>query len=147
MKKQSQCSGVSIVIVVLSQHFRTIYLIVSVSRFVYTFAEIVRAGREGRLHLDFPPEVLEKYIDERLDVRDLNGGNGLSFNRIAQLIRAHEEVLPEVTGESYGEFEAGIIAQMKAIEDEDPTSDSISLLTFSSLKQAQQCVYGVLKDE
>ena len=55
------------------------------------------------------PCVLEGSTDERLDVRDLNGGNGLSFNSIARLIKDHEEDFDKITCESYGELEAGII--------------------------------------
>jgi hypothetical protein len=118
-----------------------------VSKLVYNFATLVKAGREGKLELDFPPEILEQYKDERLDVRGLNDGNGLSFNQVARLIDDNKKQLLELSGEEDAEFVSHILGNLKAIEDADPTSDSIFLETFSSLNQANQCVYGVLKDE
>ena len=118
------------------------------SKLVYNFATLVKAGgREGKLELDFSPEILEQYKDERLDVRGLNDGNGLSFNQVARLIDDNKKQLVELSGEEDAEFVFHILENLKAIEDADPTSDSIFLETFSSLNQAKQCVYGVLKDE
>jgi len=39
-----------------------------------------------------------------------------------------------------------ILADIQAVEDVDQTSDSLFLETFTSIDQATQCVYGVLKD-
>mmetsp|Transcript_2442 Transcript_2442/g.3484 ORF Transcript_2442/g.3484 Transcript_2442/m.3484 type:complete len:436 (+) Transcript_2442:154-1461(+) len=111
------------------------------SQLVYAFAELVKAGRTGKL--DLAPEILEKYKDQRLDVRNLNDGNGLPFNTIAQIVHENREVLKELQP---NEFVQEIIAKVQAVEDADQSSDSLFLETFSSIDQATQCVYGVWKD-
>eukprot|EP00551_Chaetoceros_affinis_P014403 CAMPEP_0203688568 /NCGR_PEP_ID=MMETSP0091-20130426/1233_1 /ASSEMBLY_ACC=CAM_ASM_001089 /TAXON_ID=426623 /ORGANISM="Chaetoceros affinis, Strain CCMP159" /LENGTH=437 /DNA_ID=CAMNT_0050558103 /DNA_START=118 /DNA_END=1431 /DNA_ORIENTATION=- len=117
------------------------------SKLVYAFADLVEAGRAGQLDLQhtFPPEVLEKYEDQRLDVRDLSDGNGLPFNTIAQIVKSNKEKLKELRP-SDAEYIETIIAKVQAVEDADQTTDSLFLETFTSIDQATQCVYGVLKD-
>jgi len=118
------------------------------SSLVYTFAELLEAGRSGKLDLTdtFPPEVLAKYKDKRLDVRDLNDGNGLPFNTFVKILKANEENLKELASDEY-EYDLEIIKKLKAKEDADTSSDSYFLETFSSIDAATQCVYGVLKDD
>ena len=111
------------------------------SRLVYSFAELLKAGRSGKLDLkDIPPEVLAEYKHERLDVRNLNDGNGLPFNTVVEILKANEENLKKV--ESEYEYDLEIIKKVQA----KASSDSYFLETFSSIDAATQCVYGVLKD-
>ncbi len=117
------------------------------SKLVYSFACLLKAGREGKLDLGdtFPPEVLAAYKDERLDVRGLEGEHGLPFNKVAEIVRANADWLAENVSDA--EYVGGVIEELQAIEDADESSDSLFLETFASLEQATQCVYGVLKDE
>jgi len=117
------------------------------SKLVYAFADLVEAGRAGELDLKdtFPAEVLELYQNERLDVRSMNDGNGLPFNTIAKIVKDNQEKLKEIRSDS--EYVGKIIAKIEAIEDADTSSDSMFLETFTSIDQATNCVYGVLKDD
>ena len=116
------------------------------SSLVYSFATLVQAGREGKLTLDdaFPPEVLKLYKNARLDVRGLEDGKGLSFNRVVQIVKANADNLKKIVSE--WEYVLSIIEKIQAIEDADKDSDSLFLETFSSINAAKECVYGVLKD-
>lgn len=116
------------------------------SRLIYSFAVLLEAGREGKLDLrdSFPPEVLEVYKDKQLDVRDLDGGKGLSFNKVVKIIKANEENLKKI--ESEWEYVGEIIKKIQAIEDADKSFEQIYLQTFHSIDEATQCVYGVLQD-
>lgn len=117
-----------------------------VSKLVYTFASLVKEGRAGNLDLGdtFPPEVLEKYQNERLDVRGFDGDNGLSFNTLVKIVKANADHLTKI--EYDAEYVADIIEKLQAIEDADDSSESLHLETFASINAATQCVYGVLKD-
>ncbi len=117
------------------------------SKLVYSFATLLKAGREGKLDLTdtFPPEVLELYKDERLDVRGFEGEHGLSFNKVAEIVKANADYLQENLSD--WEYVGDIVNELQAIEDADESSDSLFLETFASVEQATQCVYGVLKDE
>mmetsp|Transcript_7298 Transcript_7298/g.10658 ORF Transcript_7298/g.10658 Transcript_7298/m.10658 type:complete len:429 (+) Transcript_7298:160-1446(+) len=116
------------------------------SKLVYSFAKLLEAGREGKLDLGdtFPPEVLAAYKDKRLDVRGLEGDHGLSFNKIAEIVKVNADYLKEDFSD--WEYVGDIVKELQAIEDADE-SDSLFLETFASIEQASQCVYGVLKDE
>lgn len=116
------------------------------SKLVYSFAKLLEAGREGSLDLGdtFPPEVLAAYKDKRLDVRDMEGGNGLPYNKVVEIVVANAENLKEI--ESEWEYVGNIIQKIQAAEDADQSSDDFFLETFSSIDAATQCVYGVLKD-
>eukprot|EP00985_Skeletonema_marinoi_P023334 scaffold15489_cov187-Skeletonema_marinoi.AAC.1 len=116
------------------------------SKLVYSFAKLLEAGREGSLDLGdtFPPEVLAAYKDKRLDVRDMEGGNGLPYNKVVEIVVANAENLKEI--ESEWEYVGNIIQKIQAAEDADKSSDDFFLETFSSIDAATQCVYGVLKD-
>lgn len=117
-----------------------------VSKLVYSFASLLKEGRAGNLDLGdtFPPEVLALYKDERLDVRGLEGDNGLSFNKIVKVVAANKENLRKI--ESDADYVADIIEKIQAIEDADDSSESLHLETFASIDAATQCVYGVVKD-
>jgi len=116
------------------------------SSLIYTFSILLKAGREGKLDLGntFPPEVLELYKEERLDVRGLDGENGLSFTKVVEIVRANADYLQE--NNIGGDFTTSIIEKLLAVEDADKSSDSLFLETFASIEQATQCVYGVVKD-
>ena len=116
------------------------------SRLVYSFAHLLKAGREGELDLGdtFPPEVLELYKNTRLDVRGLEGGDGLSFNRVLQIVKANADNLKEIESEEW-EYVLSIIEKIQMVEDADERIDTLHLETFSSINAATECVYGVLK--
>jgi hypothetical protein len=116
------------------------------SKLVYSFAKLLQEGRAGGLDLadTFPPEVLAAYKDERLDVRDLGEGNGLSFNAVLKIVVANAENLKKIEPEF--EYVAKMIEKIQAVENADESSDELFLETFSSIDAATQCVYGVLKD-
>eukprot|EP00956_Cyclotella_meneghiniana_P018231 scaffold30228_cov75-Cyclotella_meneghiniana.AAC.3 len=118
------------------------------SRLVYSFAHLLKAGREGELDLGdtFPPEVLELYKNTRLDVRGLEGGDGLSFNRVLQIVKANADNLKEIESEEW-EYVLSIIEKIQMVEDADERIDTLHLETFSSINAATECVYGVLKDK
>ena len=116
------------------------------SKLVYSFASLLKEGRAGNLDLGdtFPPEVLEKYQNERLDVRGMDGNNGLSFNTLVKIVAANRENLRKI--ESDADYVEEIIKKIQAKEDANGDSNSFFLETFSSIEAAVQCVYGVLKD-
>ncbi len=116
------------------------------SKLVYSFASLLEAGREGKLDLGdtFPPEVLAAYKDKRLDVRGLDGEHGLSFNKVAEIVRANADYFMENVGDA--EYVGDVIEQLQAIEDADESNDSFFLETFASIDASTQCVYGVVKD-
>jgi predicted lipase len=107
---------------------------------------LVEQGRSGKLDLSdsFPPEVLAKYKDKRLDVRDLNDGKGLPFNTVAKILKNNADNMKKIEPE--WEYVGKIIAKIQAKEDADKSSDAYYLETFFSIDEATQCVYGVLKD-
>jgi len=117
------------------------------SKLVYSFADLVEAGRSGKLDLrdTFPPEVLANYKDKRLDVRDLNDGKGLPFNTVVKILKANADNMKKIEPE--WEYVGKIIAKIQEKENADKSSDAYFLETFSSIDEATQCVYGVLKDD
>lgn len=114
------------------------------SKLVYAFADLLEAGRTGKLELDFPAEVIEKYKDQRFDVRDLNDGNGMAFNTIAKIVKDNQAKLSEINSDS--EYVGQVLDKLKVIEDAEE-GNSIWLETFNSIDEATQCVYGVVKDD
>ena len=116
------------------------------SKLVYAFADLVKAARAGELDLThtFPEEVLEMYIEKRLDVRSLNNGHGLPFRQLLQIVKDNQEKLKDIRGSDW-DYVGKIIAKMERIE--NTSSNSLFLETFTSIDQAAHCVYGVLKDD
>lgn len=119
------------------------------SKLVYSFAKLLEAGRAGKIDLGdtFPPRVLELYEedDKELDVSSLEGGKGLSFNRVVQIVKANADNLKQI--EPHWEYVLRIIEKIQAIKDgREGSGLNVFLETFSSINAATECVYGVLKD-
>ncbi len=89
-----------------------------VSKLVYSFAKLLEAGRAGKVDLGytFPPRVIELYEedDKELDVSSLEGGKGLSFKRVVQIVEDNADNLKEI--ESDWEYVLNIIEKIQARE-------------------------------
>eukprot|EP00956_Cyclotella_meneghiniana_P026445 scaffold57154_cov41-Cyclotella_meneghiniana.AAC.1 len=104
------------------------------SRLVYSFAHLLKAGREGELNLGdtFPPEVLECIRTQG--------------STVVQIVKANADNLKEIESEEW-EYVLSIIEKIQTVEDADERIDTLHLETFSSINAATECVYGVLKDK
>jgi hypothetical protein len=115
------------------------------SKLMYAFALVVRAGRSGEKELKFPAGILERYKNERLDLHEMNDGEGLPFNTVADLVRDNYRKLKNPACDADHVYR--IIAQLQDIENEDLSSDSIFLESFSCIDEKSECVFGILKDD
>ena len=114
------------------------------SRIVYQFATLVELARDPENTLSIPEDLAEKYQDKRLDVRDLNGGRGLSFYDIYDQFVGQADELRNTN--VMDDYDVTVVERMKEIEDSKP-GDQLFLEVFDSLRGDHECVYGVFKDE
>eukprot|EP00979_Chaetoceros_neogracilis_P010374 scaffold2455_cov212-Chaetoceros_neogracile.AAC.28 len=121
------------------------------SKLAYSFADIAKAARTGKINLiipdGFPIDCLQLFKDESIDFRDTADGDGMPFNQIASLLVANKENLDKVFLEDDLKFIMSIVRKLQSAEDQDLSSDSFFLETFRSIQQKVSCVYGILKDK
>jgi len=115
------------------------------SQLVYSLATLVQGVRDGTVKAEFPDGFIEKYKNNRLDLRGTNGKNGLSSSQVIKIIRDNQAVVDELLKKKQQPFVKNIFPVLEAAEAELP-GDGIFLETFSSLTSDVQCVYGVVKN-
>ena len=123
---------------------------------VYTLAEIVKAARRGDFELKvpdehFPIQNLAEFQNKSIDLRMCNGGNGLSYVQVNDLMRANEDVVRKFFFP--GSLEAAyldwlrVVYSTKSSEIErlgKPEKKFLSM--YRSFQQDRACVYGITKD-
>lgn len=114
-----------------------------ISKLVYGFSYIMREARSEENSLEIPAELMNKFKDKRLDVRELNGGNGLSFNQIDGQFAGQVEELKRLKLISDYEFDA--LEDLKKF-DNGKFADQLFLQVFDSVDEYNDCVYGIFKD-
>ena len=114
---------------------------------MYVLADLIEAAREGQVTLKYPeafPIDFSDFQDKSIDVRNLDGENGLAFNDIFDFLMLNEESIKIIRGDD-AEYEIGVIKKLNA-RDDQYEGDDYFLETFRSLRGKRECVYGVLKN-
>lgn len=93
---------------------------------------------------DFPIN-LSEFLEQSLDFRKFNGGNGISFAQLYELMAENNQIIRDNFPEA--EFTESIIDDITAyVQTEKGAENDLFLSTFRALKGDVACVYGVLKD-
>jgi len=123
----------------------------------YLFASLMKEVRKRKFELIYPegfPKIPPRQFDkESVDLRKLQGNDGLSLCQIIQLINANKANLSDLlckseswkrvcelesTKDGYQKFEEE--------EEEDFSAKHIFLEVFRSIQADVSCVYGIFKD-
>lgn len=116
------------------------------SQLVYALAILVQGARDGTIvGGNFPDGFYEKYKNNRLDLRGINGRHGLPSSQVIKIIRDNQAAVDELLAKHHQPFVKAIFPVLIAAEAEFP-GDGIFLETLSSLTSDVQCVYGIVKN-
>jgi len=119
------------------------------SSLVYEFTSLVNMAQDQSIDIKLPegfPD-LSIFMTESLDLRGENGGNGLSFHQMSQVLEFNQKTIAEVVPrDTFGTEVVAQIAERLHQSDGTDLGKNIFLATHRAIQQDIACVYSVVKD-
>ena len=103
-----------------------------------------------KLPEDFPLKDLSRFQEKSIDLREFNGGNGISFAQLNDVLNLNAEVIAAKFNDEDSKYTKSVVTEVRDYfadsEGDEGSEKNYYLSTYRSLQNKIACVYGVVKD-